>query len=83
MIEADASNLNLIYTLFFYLSVSFHTEDILSKSLEIGEVSLQIIPTLRDGCGSGNWFTITLEFNVSNLLAISGIRVTPSPAETI
>ena len=41
------------------------------------------IPTLRDGCGSGNWFTITSEFTVSNLLAISGIRVTPNPAETI
>ena len=48
MIEADASK-NVIYVFISYLIIFFHMEDMLSKSLEIGEVSLQITPILRFG----------------------------------
>src|SRR5271168_1628869 len=48
-----------------------------------GLVLLQIMPTVRDGCGFLKRATDTDAERVSTATAISGIKVTPMPAPTI
>ena len=77
-----SKQLKINYFLFAKGKAFFQAEVISTNSPDIGEVSLQITPILRLGDGLGNWSIITSELKVSNLLAISGMRVTPKPADT-
>src|SRR5580704_19060841 len=59
------------------------TSEICSSCLARGLVLRQIMPTVRDGCGSLKRTTDTHAERVSTATAISGIKVTPMPAPTI